>query len=132
MGIDHSEQIKSHPDESEPSKGKNEDNSTIQVDKKDENDKKETADEEDSSSSVKPGCEVRVHREEDATKENHESITDEQIKENSQGNQESQGDGSKDLPATAEYSGVSLGQEIDNSLQLVSLLCHIWKSMSGD
>jgi len=75
---------------------------------------------------------VRVDQTEDTTKENHESIADEQIKENIQGNQESQEDGSKDLPPTTEDSGVSLGQEIDDSLQLVSLVCHIWKGMSGD
>ena len=115
------------PGGSETLKGNEEHNSTSEIDKQDNNNKKETADEEDPSSSDKPDGEVRVDQTEDATKENHESIADEQVKENIQGNQESQGDGSKDVPATAEDSGVSLGQEIDDSSQLVSLVCHIWK-----
>lgn len=129
MGSDHSEQIKSLPHESEPAKGHDEHISTSQFDKQDENKKKDTAGEEDSSSSDKPGLEVRIDQTEDTTKENQESIADEQIKENIQGNHESQEDGSKDLPSTTEDSGVSLGQGMDDPLQLVSLVCHVLKAM---
>ena len=133
MGSDPSEQIKSLHDESESSKGNNEDNSTSQVYRKDEHNKKETEDEGDSSSSDKPGGEVRGDQMEDtSTNENHKRIADEQIKENIQGNEESQEDGNKDLPSTTEDSGVSLGQGMDDCLQQVSLVCHIQKCMSGD
>lgn len=133
MGFDHSEQIKSLPNESdETSKGNDEHNSTSQVDKQDGNNKKETVEEENLSSSDKPGGEVRVDQTENTTKENHENKADEQIKEIIQGNQESQEDGSKDIPCTTEDSGVSIGQGMDDCLQLVSLVCQFHKGMSGD
>lgn len=130
MECHHSEQIKSLPDESgETSKGNDEHNSTSQVDKQDENSKERT-EEENLSSSDKPGGEVRIYQTEDTTKDNHENKADEQIKEIIQGNQESQEDGgSKDFPCTTEDSGVSLGQGMDDCLQLVSLVCYIQKGM---
>ena len=98
MGCVHSEQIKSLPDESDKtSKGNYEHNSTSQVDKQDENNQKETAEEENLSASDKPGGEVRVDQTEDTTKDNHESKADDQVKEIIQGNQESQEHGSKDF-----------------------------------
>ena len=130
MGSDRSEHIQSFPDESKP-EGNDECNSTSQLDKKDENNKKETVDEEDSSSSDTPDQEVRLDRTEDTTKENHKSIADEQIKEKIQDSQDSQEDGCKNLPPTPENSGGSLGQGMDDSLQLVSLVCHIQIGMSG-
>ena len=105
MGSDHSEQIKSLPDKSEPLKGNDEHYSTSQFDKKDENIKK-----------------VKVDQTEDPI-----STADEQIKESMQDNQDSK-DGSKDLSSTPEDSGVSLGQGMDDSLQPVSLVCHCQES----
>jgi len=106
MGSDHSEQIKSLPEKSEPLKGNDEHYSTSQFDKKDENNKK-----------------VKVDQTEDPI-----STADEQIKENIQDSQDSKEDGSKDLPSTPEDSGVSLGQGMDDSLQPVSLVCHCQES----
>ncbi|KAJ7360477.1 hypothetical protein OS493_015578 [Desmophyllum pertusum] len=91
-----------------------------------EDDKEDTADEEDSSvhekladeeypSSDKPAGQVNADQTEDTvTNSNNENTTNEQIKEDKQPQEE----GSKDLPSTIEDNGVSLEQGMEDSLQL--------------
>ena len=139
MGSDHSELMKSFPDEPAPTKADGEgngeqiaaENYNIQA----EDDKKDTADEEDSSvhekladeeypSSDKPAGQVNADQTEDTvTNSNNENTTNEQIKEDKQDNQDPQEEGSKDLPSTIEDNGVSLEQVMEDSLQLVSHVC---------
>lgn len=135
MGSDHSELIKSFPDEPEPTKADGEDNgeqiAAENYDIQAEDDKEDTADEEDSSvhekladeeypSSDKPAGQVNADQTEDTvTNSNNENTTNEQIKEDKQPQEE----GSKDLPSTIEDNGVSLEQGMEDSLQLVSHVC---------
>ena len=139
MGCDTSEQIKSLPDESdETSKGNDEHNSTSQVDKQDENNQKETAEEENLSASDKPGGEVRVDQREDTTEENHEIKADEQVKEIIQGNQESQEHGSKDflqrpdLATEDEYWNLWEAVKVDDIDVVLEQIKHIIKTLFFD
>lgn len=126
VGSDHSEQVKSLLDDPEPTntggKGSDEQNAAKECEQNEDN-KKDKTDEEDSSSD-KPAGQVKVDQTEDSVKENHESSADEPIKEDEhEHGQKSQEEGNKDLPSTTEDSGVSVEQGVDDSLQLVSLVC---------
>ena len=94
-----------------------------------EGNKKDKADEEDSSSSSdKPPGQVNLEHTEDSVKESRESTVDEPIKESEhECIQMPQEEGNKDLPSTTEDSGVSVEQGMDDSLQLVSLFCYVPK-----
>lgn len=117
---DHSEQVKSLPDDPELTKTEEDGGDDENTAKQNDEDKKAEADD-DSSTCNKPEHAGQVDQNEDTVKENHESATDEPVKEDDREHyQRSQEEDSKDVPPTTEDSGVSAEQGVDDSLQLVS------------
>ena len=120
---DHSEHVKSLPDDPELTNTEEDGGDEENTAKQNDDNKKAEADD-DSSTCNKPEYAAQVDQKEDTVKENHESTTGEPVKEDyHEHNQRSKEEGIKELPPTTEDSGVSAEQRVDDPFQLVSHFC---------